>query len=106
LKRNSEGTSKEKDNKVNYDWEKMIHDSKKDINENIANVKLKAESLQKQAERKAQLLKYTNTEHTELGDEVGDLYINSIQAKLQIVNAMTNPNNDNKGDDYSDVEED
>ena len=84
----------------------MIHDSKKDINENIANVKLKAESLQKQAERKAQLLKYTNTEHTELGDEVGDLYINSIQAKLQILNAMTNPNNDDKGEDYSDIEED
>lgn len=107
MKRNSEGASKEKDNKVNYyDWEKMIHDDKKDINENIANVKLKAENLQKQAERKAQLLKYTNTEHTELGDEVGELYINSIQAKLQILNAMTNPNNDNDKGDYSDVEED
>ena len=102
LKRNSQNASKEKE-KVNYDWEKMIHDNKKDISENIANVKLKAESLQKQAERKAQLLKYTNNEQ-ELGDEVGDLYINSIQAKLQILNAMTNPNNEDK-DDYSDVED-
>ena len=104
LKRNSDNTSTEKE-KVNYDWEKMIYDNRKDINQNIADVKLKAETLQKKAERKAQLLKYKSDEQ-ELGDEIGDLYINSIQAKLQILNAMTQPNNEDKADYSVDDDED
>ena len=89
MKKNKElNTSGEKDI-VNYHWDKMLNDNNNNIVQNIENVKNKAELLQQQAENKKQLLRLKGND-AELGEEIGNLYINSIEAKLQILNAINN----------------
>ena len=63
---------------------------KKDLKHNIEQIKMEAELLQNKADTKRQLLKHekgtNNIQHVDnLNNEISNLYIGSIQAKLQIL---------------------
>ena len=68
-------------------WEKAINNDKATLLENINNVKVKANSLEKEAEMKEKLLKLNGgiENNPELGKKVSSLLIDSIEAKLSIL---------------------
>ena len=81
-------TTSSYDNKVNK-WENMLINDK-DVYNNIEQIKMEAELLQNKADTKRQLLKHEKgTNNLQLVDnlnnEISNLYIGSIQAKLQIL---------------------
>ena len=74
--------------KVNK-WENMLNDDKNNIFNNIEKIKLEADILQNKADTKKQLLKHEKGSGNlnlvdDLNNEISNLYIGSIQAKLQI----------------------
>ena len=73
-------------------WEKMIKDNKKPIRENIENVKMKAEQLEQLALDNEKLLKLNGgiEKNPELGQKISDLIVDSIHAKLSILNSIGN----------------
>ena len=75
--------------KVNK-WENMIKEEKNNIFNNIEKIKLEADILQNKADTKKQLLKHEKGSGNlnlvdDLNNEISNLYIGSIQAKLQIL---------------------
>ena len=75
-------------------WENMLN-SDKNVYNNINQVKLEAELLQNKADAKKQLLKQekgtgNGTKVDDLNNEISNLYIGSIQAKLQILKKIRN----------------
>ena len=72
-------------------WDKML---KKDGNivDNVNNVKQQAEIFEREAEQKEKFLRYNGgiEKNPELGQQVSNLIINSIQAKLSILNTVNN----------------
>ena len=68
-------------------WEKAINNDNATLLENINNVKVKANSLEKEAEMKEKLLKLNGgiENNPELGKKVSNLLIDSIEAKLSIL---------------------
>jgi len=80
--------------KVNK-WENMLNDDKKHIYNNIKQIKLEADILQNKADIKKQLLKNERGSGNlnlvdDLNNEISNLYIGSIQAKLQILKKIGN----------------
>ena len=73
-------------------WEKMINDNKKPIKVNIETVKMKAEQLEQLAQQNEQLLKLKGgiEKNPELGQKISDLIVDSIHAKLSILNSIGN----------------
>jgi hypothetical protein len=67
---------------------------KKDGNivDNVNNVKQQAEYFEREAEQKEKFLRYNGgiEKNPELGQQVSNLIINSIQAKLSILNTVNN----------------
>ena len=82
--------SKDSNQSKEKNWDKLINSNSGSLVENIENVKLKAEMLQKEAEQKKKLMniKGGSGKVPELGEEISNLYINSIEAKLKILNAI------------------
>ena len=75
--------------KVNK-WENMLNNDKNNIYNNIEKIKLEADLLQNKADTKKQLLKHEKGSGNlnlvdDLNNEISNLYIGSIQAKLQIL---------------------
>ena len=75
--------------KVNK-WENMLNDDKNNIFNNIEKIKLEADILQNKADTKKQLLRHEKGSGNlnlvdDLNNEISNLYIGSIQAKLQIL---------------------
>ena len=75
--------------KVNK-WENMLNDDKNNIFNNIEKIKLEADILQNKADTKKQLLRNEKGSGNlnlvdDLNNEISNLYIGSIQAKLQIL---------------------
>jgi hypothetical protein len=80
--------------KVNR-WENMLNDDKSNIYNNIEKIKLEADILQNKADTKKQLLKNERGSGNlnlvdDLNNEISNLYIGSIQAKLQILKKIGN----------------
>ena len=73
-------------------WEKMIKDNKKPIKQNIETVKMKAEQLEQLAQQNEKLLKLSGgiEKNPELGQKISDLIVDSIHAKLSILNSIGN----------------
>lgn len=82
--------SKDSNHSKEKNWDKLINSQSGSLVENIENVKLQAEMLQKEAEQKKKLMdiKGGSAKAPELGEEISKLYINSIEAKLKILNAI------------------
>lgn len=82
--------SKDSNHSKEKNWDKLINSNSGSLVENIENVKLQAEMLQKEAEQKKKLMniKGGSGKVPELGEEISNLYINSIEAKLKILNAI------------------
>ena len=76
--------------KENLKWEKMIKNKNGSIKQNIQNVKIKAEHLEQLANEKEKILKVNGgiEKNPELGQKVSDLLIDSIHAKLSILNSI------------------
>ena len=87
---NSENVSLIKKEKLK--WEKMIKDNKKPIKQNIETVKMKAEQLEQLAQQNEKLLKLSGgiEKNPELGQKISDLIVDSIHAKLSILNSIGN----------------
>ena len=77
-------------------WDKMINNKKnnRNIYNNIFDIKVKADQLQKEAEFKTQLYKLDPVHNYNMRDEITDLYINSIQGKLKILKSINDSNKD------------
>ena len=75
-------------------WDKMINNKKKNRNiyNNIFDIRVKADQLQKEAEFKTKLYKLDPVHNYNMKDEITDLYINSIQGKLQILKSINDSN--------------
>lgn len=74
-------------------WSKMLSgNNKRSLFENINQVKLKAEILEIEAKQKEQFLKLNggSERYPEIGEKVSNLLIDSIKAKLSILNSVTN----------------
>ena len=71
-------------------WNKKINSKNGDMIENIYNVKKEADILEKKAEREQELLKYSGgiESNPELGKKMTGYLINSIEAKLSILNKI------------------
>ena len=76
--------------KENLKWEKMIKNKNGSIKQNLQNVKIKAEHLEQLANEKEKILKVNGgiEKNPELGQKVSDLLIDSIHAKLSILNSI------------------
>ena len=71
-------------------WNKIIENNKKDFLENISDVKKEAENLTKKAIKGEQLLKKSGgiKNNLDLGKKVSSFLIDSIEAKLSILNKL------------------
>ena len=92
-KRNHTEINSDNENSVkkeNLKWEKMIKNKNGSIKQNIQNVKIKAEHLEQLANEKEKILKVNGgiEKNPELGQKVSDLLIDSIHAKLSILNSI------------------
>ena len=78
------------DNLDNNQWKKIMNNNKKNFMDNIDEIKNKAEKMQREAEYKQKLYKMDNNamKHPEMSDEIGNLYVQSIQGKLEILNSL------------------
>ena len=78
------------DNLENNQWKKIMNNNKKNFMDNIDEIKNKAEKMQREAEYKQKLYKMDNNaiKHPEMSDEIGNLYVQSIQGKLEILNSL------------------
>ena len=87
--------SSEKDNEDNIKikeekWEKAINNNKGTFMQNINDVKDKVNSLEKEAEMQEKLLKLNGGvgNNPKIGKKVSNLIIDSIEAKLKILNQL------------------
>ena len=92
-KRNHTEINSDNENSVkkeNLKWEKMIKNKNGSIKQNLQNVKIKAEHLEQLANEKEKILKVNGgiEKNPELGQKVSDLLIDSIHAKLSILNSI------------------
>ena len=92
-KRNHTEINSDNENSVKKEklkWEKMIKNKNGSIKQNIQNVKIKAEHLEQLANEKEKILKVNGgiEKNPELGQKVSDLLIDSIHAKLSILNSI------------------
>ena len=73
-------------------WNKMIKSKNGNIIDNVNSVKREAEYLEKEAEENEKLLKIKGgiVRNPELGEKISSLLIDSIQAKLSILNHIEN----------------
>ena len=71
-------------------WDKSINDSKGTLLENISDVKEKITSLEKEAKMHERLMKLNGGvgNNPKMGKKVSNLLINSIEAKLSILNKI------------------
>ena len=92
--KNMKQISKKLDN--NLKWKKLLDNktNNRNIFDNINDVKVQADKMQNEAKFKQQLYNMENNaeKYPQLSEEIGNLYINSIEAKLQILNRI-NENN-------------
>ena len=87
--RKKRSASKESESIDDKQWDKLLNAKNGSKLSNIETVKLRAEYLQQQADMKKQLMKVQGKATSpELSEEIGKLYINSIEAKLKILNAI------------------
>jgi hypothetical protein len=74
---------------VNNDnkWEKIIKNNKHSLLENVEEIRIKAQMLEEQAKMKEKLLHYNGgtEKNPELGEDVSNMYIDAIKAKLTIL---------------------
>ena len=77
-------------------WEKMLSNNKNQRNlyDNIFDVQVQAEKLQKEAEFKTKLYKLDPVKNSNKREEITNLYIDSIQAKLQILKKINERSED------------
>ena len=77
-------------NRNNKKWNKIIKNNKGNLIDNVNIVKREAEFLEKEAEEKEKLLKIKGgiEKNPELGEKISSLLIDSIQAKLSILNTV------------------
>ena len=88
--RKKRSASKESESIDDKQWDKLLNAKNGSKLSNIETVKLRAEYLQQQADMKKQLMKVQGKATSpELSEEIGKLYINSIEAKLKILNAIS-----------------
>ena len=94
-KQNTEEKSRDRESEPRNEnrqvqWNKKINSKSGDIIENIYNVKKEADILEKKAEREQELLKYSGgiESNPELGKKMTGYLINSIEAKLSILNKI------------------
>ena len=73
-------------------WDKIIKDNKSTFKQNIQAVKIKAGYLEQLANEKQKILKINGgiEKNPELGQKISDLLVDSIQAKLSILNSIEN----------------
>ena len=73
-------------------WDKIIKDNKSTFKQNIQAVKNKAGYLEQLANEKQKILKINGgiEKNPELGQKISDLLVDSIQAKLSILNSIEN----------------
>ena len=72
-------------------WKEMLNDNKGNIYNNVENIKIQAAIMENKANDINKILKNGGNKTNkvdELSQEASNLYINSIQAKLQILNKM------------------
>ena len=71
-------------------WDKIISDKKGNLVDNINKVKEKADILEKEANMKEKVLKLNGgiENNPELGKKLSSLIIDSIEAKLSIINSI------------------
>lgn len=75
---------------LSKDWEKELNDNKGTIIENVELLKLQTEVIDKKVQQKKQFMKSNGgyAQQSEVGDAIGDLLIDSIKAKLTIINKL------------------
>jgi len=75
---------------ININLNKKVVD-KQDLLENIKQAKMQTELLDNQVKQKNQLIKYNGgyEKNPDLGDEVGNMIIESIQAKLELIQKLS-----------------
>ena len=75
---------------INVNLNKKVSDNQ-DLIEDIQQAKIQTELLDNQVKQKNQLIKYSGgyEKNPELGDEVGNMIIESIQAKLQMIQKLS-----------------
>ena len=94
LKRNalsSEKNEEEGKKEINIEkWEKVINNENGTILENVNNVKEKAKIMEEEAKMNQQFLKYNGgiKNNPEIGQKISNLLIDSIEAKLSIINTL------------------
>ena len=89
-KNDKESISKKTEKNIRK-WDKMLKKNG-NIVDNVNNVKQQAEYFEREAEQKEKFLRYNGgiEKNPELGQQVSNLIINSIQAKLSILNTVNN----------------
>ena len=85
---NSWGTSSSHSKFRAKNWFKMIKNGKGSLLENVEMIKIKAEELENQAKRKELLMNNGGELDPEMQQKVSDLYIESIKAKLAILDSV------------------
>ena len=94
LKRNalsSEKSEEEGKNEINIaKWEKVINSENGTVLENLNNVREKAKKMDEEAKMNQQFLKYNGgvKNNPEIGQKISNLLIDSIEAKLSIINKL------------------
>ena len=94
LKRNalsSEKNEEEGKNEINIaKWEKVINSENGTVLENLNNVREKAKKMDEEAKMNQQFLKYNGgvKNNPEIGQKISNLLIDSIEAKLSIINKL------------------
>ncbi len=66
-------------------WDKMINNNKNSLIENVENIKMKAEILEKKAKMNEKLLQTKGEVNVEMQENVSNLLIDAIKAKLTIL---------------------
>ena len=94
-KRNQNQLNNDNENSVKKEkakWDKIIKDNKSSFKQNIQAVKIKAGYLEQLANEKQKILKINGgiEKNPELGQKISDLLVDSIQAKLSILNSIEN----------------
>ena len=71
-------------------WDKMMKNNKNNRNifDNIYDIQEKSNQLQREAEFKTQLYNLDPKKNAKMRNEISDLYIGSIQAKLKIIKTI------------------
>ena len=94
-KRNQSELNSDNENSIKKEkakWDKIIKDNKNSFKQNIQAIKIKAGYLEQLANEKQKILKINGgiEKNPELGQKISDLLVDSIQAKLSILNSIEN----------------